>query len=493
MFLTKFVEKVLCITRTRHGWSVMLAAAGRFANGRAGVWLLGLLIVLGPLGAVGRRHPVRASESLRASRPNVVLIVSDDQAWTDFGFMGHDTVRTPHLDRLSREGVTFTRGYVPTSLCRASLATLITGLYPHQHRIVGNDPVRPEGMAADAPAYLALCDSMVDQLKRVPTIAGLLGERGYVSHQSGKWWEGHYRNGGFTHGMTHGDRRRGGRHGDDGLRIGRAGMEPLFEFIDSAGNQPFFVWYAPFLPHRPHHPPPRLLEKYRDRVEPKALARYYAMCEWFDETCGQLLDYLDQKGLRDDTLVVFVTDNGWIQRTEDTAVPDGWPFPFAPRSKRSPYEAGTRTPILLRWPSRLRPARHDVPVSSIDIAPTIVRACGLEPPAAWPGINLLDICNGTPVSRDAVFGETFSHDVIDVDRPERSLIFRWCIHDGWKLILPHEVSTAPPEPSLTGRHRRTQLFHVVEDPDETRDLAAEHPEIVRRLTARIDAWYDPAP
>lgn len=469
----------------------MPTAGERSATMRARFGLLGLLIVIGLTTAVGGRQQVRAAESRSARPPNVVLIISDDQAWTDFGFMGHDIVETPHLDRLSREGVTFTRGYVPTSLCRPSLATLITGLYPHQHRIVGNDPVRPEGMAADDPAYLALCDSMVDHLKQVPTVAGLLAERGYVSHQSGKWWEGHYRNGGFTHGMTHGDRRRGGRHGDDGLRIGREGMDPIFAFIDSAGDQPFFVWYAPFLPHRPHNPPPRLLQKYRNLVETESLARYYAMCQWFDETCGQLLDFLEQRGLRDDTLVVFVTDNGWIQRTEDTPVPDSWPFPFAPRSKRSPYEAGTRTPIVLRWPSRLQPARHDVPISSIDIAPTIVRACGLEPPRAWPGINLLGVSHGAPVLRDAVYGETFTHHAIDVDAPDRSLIVRWCIHDGWKLILPHEGSEVPPEPSLTERHRRLQLYHVVEDPRETQNIAAEHPDIVRRLTARIDAWYDP--
>src|SRR5687768_250030 len=100
--------------------------------------------------------------------PNILLIVSDDQRWTDFGFMGHDTIRTPHLDKLAKEGVLFTNGNTPTSLCRASLATILTGLYGHQHRICCNDP--PQGMDRSA---------MLPFLKDAPTIPRLLQQKGY--------------------------------------------------------------------------------------------------------------------------------------------------------------------------------------------------------------------------------------------------------------------------------------------------------------------------
>ena len=90
-----------------------------------------------------------------AEPPNVVLIISDDQAWTDYCFMGHPHVRTPHLDRLARESLTFRRGYVPSSLCCPSLASIITGLYPHQHRVTSNDPPLPPGMAPRAVSALA--------------------------------------------------------------------------------------------------------------------------------------------------------------------------------------------------------------------------------------------------------------------------------------------------------------------------------------------------
>jgi arylsulfatase A-like enzyme len=203
-----------------------------------------------------------------AKSPNVLLIISDDQTWTDFGFMGHTVIKTPHLDRLARECALFPQGYVPSSLCRPSLVTLITGLYPHQHKITGNDP--PKGTDRK---------EMLKHIRRLPTLPRLLASKGYFSHQSGKWWEGNHKLGGFTAGMTHGDPQRRGRHGDEGLKIGREGMQPIFDFIDGCDEKPFFLWYAPFLPHTPHNPPQRLLNKYRSVDRPIELSRYYAMCE----------------------------------------------------------------------------------------------------------------------------------------------------------------------------------------------------------------------
>jgi arylsulfatase A-like enzyme len=119
----------------------------------------------------------------------------------------------------------------------------------------------------ESPEYAALREKLIAKMDGPPTIMKLLGEKGYVSHQSGKWWEGSPARGGFTKGMTRGFPEPGGRHGDDGLKIGREGMEPVFEFIDEAvaAEKPFFVWYAPFLPHTPHNPPQRLFENTRPR------------------------------------------------------------------------------------------------------------------------------------------------------------------------------------------------------------------------------------
>lgn len=396
----------------------------------------------------------------QAKPPNVVMIISDDQTWGDFSFMGHPHIQTPHLDRLAKQSVVYTRGYVPSSLCRPSLATLITGLYPHQHGITGNDP--PKGTNRQL---------MLKHIQSHSTLPQMLAKKGYRSLQTGKWWEGHPKLGGFTHAMTHGDPKRGGRHGDLGLQVGRKGLKPIFDFIDQGGDQPFFVWYAPFLPHSPHNPPARLLDKYKDKTDSIHIARYWAMCEWFDETCGELLGHLDRKGLSDNTLVVFVTDNGWIQQPKSPR--------YAPKSKRSPYDGGLRTPIMLRWPGKLRPKHNEETlVNSVDLVPTILAACGLEPTKKMLGLDLIGQANDELKRREAIFGEIFEHDVADIDRPEASLLHRWCIEGNWKLILS------------TG-DRGPELFDLHADPWETKNLAGKNPKMVKQLSNRLDTWWSP--
>ena len=392
--------------------------------------------------------------------PNVVLIISDDEAWTDFGFMKHPAIRTPHLDRLAARSAVFRRGYVPTSLCRPSLATIITGLYPHQHGITGNDPPKGSQRAA-----------MLHHIRDVPTLPRLLASRGYRSFQTGKWWEGNYSEAGFTAGMSHGDPKKGGRHGDEGLRIGREGLKPVFDFINSCGHQPYFLWYAPMMPHLPHDPPKMLLVKYLSLRRPMAEARYFAMCEWFDETCGELLDFLDHKGQTRNTLVIFVVDNGWI-------TPHAAGVASAPRSKNSPYDGGVRTPILVSMPGTVAVGNYATLVSSIDIAPTVLAAAGLEKPATLPGLNLLQVvADGGRTSRTAVFGEIFSHDVAHIDDPAAGLQFRWCVDGRWKLIQPFR------------RHEKPDLYDILADPFESKNLAEARPDIVDKLGAELNGWW----
>ncbi len=424
-----------------------------------------------------------AAAACAAPSPNIVLIISDDQAWTDYGFMGHPDIQTPHIDKLSEEGVLFKRGYVPTSLCRPSLMTLATGHYAHQHGVTGNDP-SPKYADRNSALYRRRRAELIAKIDRFETLPELLAERGYLSHQSGKWWQGSYKRGGFTHGMTRGFPQPGGRHGDDGLQIGRKGIEHIRKFVDMAVSQdkPFFLWYAPFLPHTPHTPPERLLNKYKQEGRPLPIARYYAMCEWFDETCGTLLAFLDEKGIRDNTLVVYVTDNGWIQNPKGRG--------YAPRSKQTPYEGGVRTPIIFSWPEMLEPACRDELVSSIDLFPTILAAAGAEPPDGLPGLNLLPhLKDAAPIERSAIFGEGFAHDIADIDNPEASLLYRWCIEGPWKLILTYDGEVNRYKSTHPRTEKRPQLFNLLEDPHEKNNVAADHPEIVARLAEKIAAWY----
>lgn len=431
-----------------------------------------------------------AAARSKAKPPNIVMIISDDQTWTDYGFMGHPVIQTPHLDRLAARSAVFRRGYVPIALCRPSLVTMITGLYPHQHGITGNDPWRSADRTAEE--YAAARAALIAKLDACPKVPELLAQKDYLSHQSGKWWEGHYSRGGFTHGMTRGFPQRGGRHGDDGLKIGRESMKPVTDFIDLAAEQqqPFFMWYAPFLPHTPHNPPQRILDKYVADDRPLALSKYYAMCDWFDETCGQLIDHLDKRGLTDNTMIVYVTDNGWIQRTPETEVPAGWKTSFAPRSKQSPYDGGTRTPILISWPGKIRPENRAEIVSSIDLAPTMLAAAGVDVPDRMPGINLLPVLNGTQaLGRKHLFGESYAHDVANIDNPEETLLYRWVIEGRWKLLLTYDGKVNRYKPVHLRSDKRPQLFDLVSDPHETRNLAGQHPQVVARLAQALDNWW----
>lgn len=415
--------------------------------------------------------------------PNIVLILSDDQTWTDYGFMGHDAIQTPNLDKLASQSATFRRGYVPTALCRPSLATLITGLYSHQNGITGNDPARTaanRGLAEQSGVDIR--EMLISNIDKHPTVPRLLADQGYLSFQCGKWWEGSFERGGFTHGMTRGFPEQGGRHGDDGLKIGREGMQPVNDFIDTAtdAGKPFFLWYAPFLPHTPHNPPKRILEKYLKDGRPKTIATYDAMCDWFDETCGQLLDRLDEKGIADNTLVIYVTDNGWIQDPNRGG--------YVERSKRSPNEGGTRTPIMFRWPGKITPVERPELCSSIDIVPTLLAAAGAKSPENLPGLNLLpNLEDATAIDRDAIYGESFAHDIADIENPDASLLYRWVIRGNDKLLLTYDGR--PGKMKFPPEGGEPQLYDLKADPDENLNLAAKNTKLVSELSELITQWY----
>lgn len=423
------------------------------------------------------------ASALAEKPPNIVLILSDDQAWTDYSFMGHADIKTPHLDKFAKESALFRRGYVPTALCRPSLATLMTGHYASTHGVTGNDPSRKHAKRGSE-LYNKRRAQLISYLDKFDTVPELLAEKGYLSHQSGKFWEGSYKHGGFTHGMTRGFPEPGGRHGDDGLKIGREGLTPVRDFVEMAVDKekPFYLWYAPFLPHTPHNPPERILKRYQKEGRPPSIAKYYAMCDWFDETCGELLDILDKTGQRDNTLIVYVCDNGWIQDPNSGR--------YAPRSKQTPYEGGIRTPIMYSWPGKIPADERTELATSLDIVPTILAAAGAKIPEGLPGLNLLaNLKEEKPIERDTIYGEGFAHDIADIENPQASLLYRWCIEGDWKLLLTYDGEVAGYPSTHPRTEKRPQLFNLKDDPAEKTNVAAGNPKFVARLVKKIDAWY----
>ena len=206
------------------------------------------------------------------------------------------------------------------------------------------------------------------------------------------------------------------------------------------------------------------------------------MCDWFDETCGDLLDIVDENGDRDNTLVIYVTDNGWIQNPNRGG--------YDARSKQTPYEGGIRTPIMFRWPAKIKPEERKELVSSIDIVPTILAASGVKAPDKLPGINLLPhLEKQISIKRDIIFGESFAHDIADINKPEASLLFRWAIKDKWKLLLTYDGEVNRYKTTHPRNEKRPQLFDLSKDPHEKINQAKEYPSKVAELVKAINSWY----
>jgi uncharacterized sulfatase len=421
--------------------------------------------------------------------PNILMIVSDDHAWFDYGFMGSKAVSTPHLDKLAAESRVFPRGYVTNSLCGPSLASMLTGRHVHRHGITGNDPRLPVVEAPKGAPKAAVAKQkseafvegraqMIKLFQQSPILPRLLGENGYVSLQTGKWWMGPYQTGGFTEGMT-----KGGRHGDEGLDIGRKTLAPLTDFISRAkkDGKPFFAWYAPMMPHDPHTPPERLLAKYRGKSPTIQAARYHAMVEWFDETIGEVRAHLEKEGLTRDTVIVYIADNGWIPRADKPLVD------FA-RSKQSPFDGGVRTPIFVSWPGHIKPAVMAEAASAVDIMPTLLKLAGAPVPADGDGLDLLD--DAALRARPFVAGQNSTHDILELGRPAASLRYRWLVAGELKLIVSSGLQTGTTQHGSSDATEPPRLFDLKADPHELRDLAAERPEDVKRLTALLDGWWD---
>lgn len=409
---------------------------------------------------------------VRADRPNVVFLLSDDQGWGDYGFMGHPHVKTPNLDQMATAGLLYERGYVTAPLCRPSLASLVTGLYPHQTGIRGNDPLLPEGVsrkaAKDRLISTKLRDQMTAPMLELPSFVKALKANGYATLQTGKWWEGNPLDHGFIDAMAHGDPTRGGRHGDDGLKIGRKTMQPLYDFVDTAAanEQPFFIWYGVFLPHAPHDAPDRLFNKYKDLAPDEPTARYWANIEWLDEGCGQIVDYLKQKDLYENTIFVFSCDNGWVQ--------DPKRVNSSIRSKREPVEAGIRTPIFITHEGTIKPLRdRETLASNIDIPTTILQACGIDPPSSMQGLDLRD--TEQLQQRNRVFVDVYEHDsdLAQLNDLNNGLVARVVI-DGWDKLI--------------ARREGNELYDLKMDPDDRHDLSLETPAKAQELHAIITEW-----
>jgi uncharacterized sulfatase len=408
----------------------------------------------------GRDEPVK---------PNIVLVVGDDQGYPYAGFMGDPIVKTPNLDRLAAGGVVFPTAYVTASTCEPSLRTLLTGGEPFP-RFPGQP--RPPGAGWGG-------------MNPEETLAGLLKQQGYASFQAGKHWQDTYARAGFTEGTkdehsTGGsfERMMGGR---EGLAVGRTTMQPIYDFIDRHAEEPFFLYYAPNLPHRPWNAPPKQRAKYKDvekELTPDALG-YYAGISWLDDSIGDLVAYLEKKGLRSRTLIVYLSDNGFEMGPHDTFEPDK-----IEKGKDSMAEIGFRTPLIFNWPGHIPKGvvRPDL-VSSLDLFPTLLGFAGAPIPTSAVGLDLRPALeSGTPVPRAELIGVMQKVRPVAVDRTPLPWAKR-----AYYIRTPQWHYLQYPE------EKREQLFDIQADPREQHDLTATHPEQIEAFRKQIEAWKVASP
>ena len=426
----------------------------------------------------------------KQSTPNIVLIIGDDHGWPYYGFMGNEYVETPVLDQLADSGFVFTNGHVTSSVCRPSLRTLLTGLYPLQFdnyldsmksRFKNEDTT-----LNDLEKGLGLVKFEHSIIRNFHTLPKMLKQKSYSSFEGGKYWEGTYKMGGFDDGMSNrfGDELFKDYHlllamaGGDGLKFARETQKPLYDFIDSLDNQPFFIWYAPMLPHTPFNPPEDLLALYKNKDISESAKVYYAMCTWFDRSLGEFIKYLERKNLLENTILIYVNDNGWQQDPYDDYTGS---LEFStlggPRGKKSLYDFGFRTPIIIsyKWLKR-KGERYSGIVSTTDLFTTILDYAGVNKPNYLPGSSLRPVVNGSDFHRDKIIhyiknprvpGDPWANDSTGYSYRTNRWHFLWV-----------------PERDFM------ELYDVKKDPYEKNELSKDSIGVVSMIKKEIITWNE---
>jgi arylsulfatase B len=426
-------------------------------------------------------------------KPNILFILADDMGYGDTGVTGSTTIRTPHLDSLARSGVLCAQGYVPSAVCSPSRAGLLTGRDPRRFGYEGN--------LNNSAASYATRPELLGLPPGEHTLGDHLRAAGYATGLVGKWHLGHGEafhpnRRGFDHfcGMLNGghgyfptpEKNHLERNGEKLTEFSSPYLTTFFtdealRFIDGVGkDKPWFLYLSYNAPHTPMEAMEEDLARYA-HIKDKRRRTYAAMMHSLDANIGRMLTQLDKTGQRENTLVVFLSDNGG---TLDNA---SWNGPLS-GTKGTLREGGVRVPFFMSWPGTL-PAEKTYAgaVSGLDLLPTFLAAAGakalpLRQPLShedkgnfqrgvelfgpYDGINLLPVLKG------------------ESEAPERMLFWRL---QGQVAVLKGE------DKLITLTHRPAQLFRPAEDPGEQADRAGEDAEILAELYQELGRWQSMLP
>jgi len=410
-------------------------------------------------------------------RPNIILIMTDDQGWAQLGSHGDPVLQTPRLDAMAAESVEMTRFYV-SPVCAPTRAALMTGRYNYRTGVVDT--------------YLGRAMMAPDEL----TIAEMLGASGYRTGIFGKWHLGdNYPQRTVDQGFQASVVHKGGGIGQPSDPPGsdyfdpvlfRDGEQESFEgyctdvyfdeairWIGDGSGEPFFAYIPTNAPHSPYLVPDSYREPYAAQGLSDKDARIYGMITNIDDNVGRLLDHLESQGLSGNTIFIFMTDNGPTTRLYHAGLR---------AQKASVYEGGIRVPFLVRWPDRLEPRKIEALGAHIDVTPTLLAAAGLPTPSGpeLDGINLLPLWDG---EASQLPDRTYFVQAHRGNEPERYRAFA-AVEQQFKLVQPVSFRQSPTQDAAL------ELYDLIADPGEENDLAAEMPEVVERLKAGYDDWFD---
>ena len=409
--------------------------------------------------------------------PNIILVMTDDQGWAQVGSHGNEMIDTPHLDRLATESVEFTRFYV-SPVCAPTRASLMTGRYNYRTGVIDT--------------YLGRAMMHGDEV----TLAEMLGDAGYRTGIFGKWHLGdNYPlraiDQGFQQALIH----KGGGIGQPSDPPETSYFDPILQhngeqkqfqgyctdiffdaamrFVELNRDQPFFVYIPTNAPHSPYDVPESYIKPYAAKGLNDKDARIYGMITNIDENMGKLTAKLDELELAANTILIFMTDNGPTTQHFTAGLRD---------QKTTAFDGGIRVPFFLRWPSELQAAQVDRLGAHIDVAPTLLEAARVDPPASaeFDGVSLM------PLLRGDTAGWPERTIFIQSHRGNEPQLYRnfAAVSQKYKLVQPLNFSTpAPPDTPL-------QLYDLESDPGEQNDLAGEQAEVLADLKKQYEDWFE---
>jgi len=438
-----------------------------------------------------------------APKPNIVFFLADDLGQRDLGSYGSTFYETPNLDRMAKDGARFTDAYAACPVCSPTRASLMTGQWPQRTGVTDYiGAAAPEKWNRNTKLLPA---SYADRLALdTPTLAKAVKGAGYATFFAGKWHLGpegwwpenqgfDINMGGIDRGGPYGGKKYFSPYGNPRLPDGPAGEHlpdrlatETVKFIEANKDRPFFAYLAFYSVHTPLMAREDLRKKYEEKRTRLGLvekwgregerdvrlvqehAVYAGMVEAMDLAVGKVLAKLDELGLRENTLVIFTSDNGGLSTSE------GWPTSNLPLrgGKGWMYEGGIREPLLVRWPAVVKPGSViGEPVSSPDFFPTLLEAAGAKPQPGQvlDGVSLLPVFKGGTLPERPLFWH-YPHYGNQGGAPGAAVR-----RGDWKLIEWFEDG-------------RAELFNLAADISEQNDLAGKKPQRVGQLRAELRAW-----